>query len=68
MHFTQVSSSPRKKATKHTCKETTKVTKEKHKWKHAECDHVKKAEKKSSEAETFQHMKIKHLSLLKMAM
>jgi hypothetical protein len=43
--------------------ETTKLTKEnnvrtKHKWKHAECDHLKKGEK-SSEAESFRHMKIK---------
>jgi hypothetical protein len=51
-------------ADKHTRKETTKITKEnstgtKHKWKHAESDHVKKQQKKkSSEAESFKHMKI----------
>jgi hypothetical protein len=40
-----------------------------HMWKHAECDHVtkKKGAKKSSEAESFKHMKIKYPHL-KMAM
>jgi hypothetical protein len=47
-------------AKRHIRKETTKITKEnstgtKHKWKRAECDHVEK----SSEAESFRHMKIK---------
>jgi hypothetical protein len=41
----------KEQAYKHTRKERTKITKEnstgtKHRWKHAECDHVKKAEKK----------------------
>jgi hypothetical protein len=31
---------------------------EKHKWKHAVCDHVEKRQKRS-EAESFRHMKIK---------
>jgi hypothetical protein len=31
-------------------------TRSKHKWKHAECDHVKK---KGSEAESFRHLKTK---------
>jgi hypothetical protein len=40
-------------ADKHTRKETTKITKEnstgtKHKWKRAECDHVKKKAKKAA--------------------
>jgi hypothetical protein len=38
-------------ADKHRRKETTKITKEnreKHKWKHAECDHVKKGGKKKN--------------------
>jgi hypothetical protein len=48
-----------------TRKETTKITKEngtgtKHKWKHAECNHVKNGREKSSEAESFKHMKIKY--------
>jgi hypothetical protein len=62
----------KKQADKHTRKETTKITKEnstgKHKWKRAECDHVKKGQKKRSEAESFRHMKIKYLTHLKMAM
>jgi hypothetical protein len=41
---------------------TTKLTKksstEKHKWKHAECDHVRK-KVKTSEADSFRHMEIK---------
>jgi hypothetical protein len=37
----------------------------KNKWKHAECDHVKKRQKK---AETFKHMKLKHPTHLRMAM
>jgi hypothetical protein len=46
-------------------KKQQKITKEnntgtKHKWKHAECDHVKKKAEKSSEAESFKHMKIKY--------
>jgi hypothetical protein len=32
----------------------------KYKWKHAECDHVKKRQKKSSETESFKHMKISY--------
>jgi hypothetical protein len=32
---------------------------EKQNWKHTERDHVKKRQKKSSEAESFKHMKIK---------
>jgi hypothetical protein len=49
-------------ADKHTRKKQTKLTKEnstgtKQKWKHAECDHVKKRQK-SSEADSFRHMKI----------
>jgi hypothetical protein len=40
----------------------------KHKWKHAECDHVRKKAEKSSEAESFKHMKIKYPTHLKMAM
>jgi hypothetical protein len=49
----------KKQADKHTRKETTKkerrkTAQEKHKWKLAECDHVKK-----SEAESFRHMKIR---------
>jgi hypothetical protein len=39
---------------------------EKHKWKYAECDHVKKGRKKSCEAESFKHMKIKYPTHLKM--
>jgi hypothetical protein len=53
----------RKSKHTNTRKETTKVTKEnntrtKHKWKRAECDHVKKKAEKSSEAESFKHKKI----------
>jgi hypothetical protein len=33
--------------------------KKKHKWRHAECDHVEKRQKKSNEAESFKHVKIK---------
>jgi hypothetical protein len=39
-----------------------------HRWKHAECDLVKKRQKKSSEAESFKHMKINYPAHLKMAM
>jgi hypothetical protein len=50
-------------------KETTKITEENstgtnHRWKHAECDHLKK----SSEVESFKHMKIKYPKHLKMVM
>jgi hypothetical protein len=43
----------KEQADKHARKETTKITKEnstgsKHKWKHAECDHVKKRQKKAA--------------------
>jgi hypothetical protein len=58
-------------ADKHTRKETTKITKEyrqKHKWKHAECDHVEKKAEKSSKAESFKHTKIKYPTHLKIAM
>jgi hypothetical protein len=42
-------------ADKHTRKKTkiTKENREKQKWKHAECDHLKRRQKKSSEAESF---------------
>jgi hypothetical protein len=40
----------------------------KHKWKHPECDHMKKRQKKSREAESFKHMKTKYPTRLKMAM
>jgi hypothetical protein len=48
---------------KHTRREATKITKEnstgtKHKWKHAECEHVNKGRKNVSEAESFKHTKI----------
>jgi hypothetical protein len=69
--FSRVVSTKKEQADKHTRKERTKVTKEnreKHKWKHAECDHVKGRQKqKSSEAESFKHMKIKYPTHLKMA-
>jgi hypothetical protein len=56
----------------HTQETTTKLTKEnstEKKWKPAVCDHVKKR-KKTSEAESFRHMKIKkkYPTHLKMAM
>jgi hypothetical protein len=41
---------------------------EKHRWNHAVCAHVKKRQKKSREAESFKHMKIKYATHLKMAM
>jgi hypothetical protein len=52
----------KEQADKHTCKETTNITKENSletKKKHAECDHVKKkaVNEKSSEAESFKHVK-----------
>jgi hypothetical protein len=46
----------------------TKENRIKRKWKHAECDHVKNRQKRSSEAESFKHMKIKYPTHLKMAM
>jgi hypothetical protein len=63
----------KEQADKHTRKETTKITKEnstgtKHRWEHAECDHVKKAAEKRSEAESFKNMKIKYPTHLNMAM
>jgi hypothetical protein len=46
-----------------------KTAQEKHKWKRAECDHVKKRKKKKSgEAESFKQMNIKYPTHLKMAM
>jgi hypothetical protein len=54
-----------------TTKLTTKNSTEKHKWKRAECDHVRKKGKKTSEADSFRHMEIqikKYTTHLKMAM
>jgi hypothetical protein len=55
----------RVQADKHMQGNKKKNTKEnstgaKHKWKHAECNHVKNGREKSSEAESFKHMKIKY--------
>jgi hypothetical protein len=63
----------KKKASRETnTQETTKITKEnstgtKHKWKCAQCNHVKKG-KKSCEAESFKRMEIIYPTHLKMAM
>jgi hypothetical protein len=59
----------KKKASRQTYMQetTTKLTKknstENHKWKCADCDHVrkKKRQKKTSEADSFRHMKIKNI-------
>jgi beta-N-acetylglucosaminidase len=55
-----------RKQQKHTQKEGKQ--RNNHKWKHAECDDVEEKAEKSSEAESFKHMKITYPTHLKMAM